>query len=111
MLRRLIVLALLAAGFWWYWTHWRPTHDYKQLSGRLETAINQELLRSGITDKDVLEELHHERSQWGLSWIETDRRLQADPKELPGLLDRLSREAVKTGGSVLQAGKCFIGAG
>src|SRR5205807_146342 len=68
-----------------------------ELSGRLENAINQELARSGISDKDVLQDSHREMSQWGLTWIESQRRIQADPQQVPDILNRLSAEAQKGG--------------
>src|SRR4051794_199852 len=102
MLRRLIILALLGAGFWWYWTHWRPTHNYKILSGQLDHVVNQELVRSGITDQDVLQQFHHERARLGMGWIETERRIQMDPRHVGALQDRLIREAAKMGCSVIK---------
>jgi uncharacterized protein len=102
LIRRLIILALIVAGGWWYWTQWRPAHDYKKLSGRLESAINEELVRAGLTDKHVSQTLRLERSRVGLTWIETHRRIETSPQTLPKLLDKLSAIAQKLGVSTLK---------
>src|SRR3954471_19134943 len=95
--KRLLILALIVCGAWWYWTRWRPHQNYKELSGRLENAINQELARSGMTDRNILQENHREISKLGLTWVETERRIKTDRHQIKGLLDRLSSIAQKEG--------------
>jgi polysaccharide deacetylase 2 family uncharacterized protein YibQ len=102
MARRLILLALIAAGVWWYWTRWRPVQNYRALSGHLESAVNQELSTAGVTDKDVLSEVHREHSQWGLSWVESDRQIRVETGRLPALLSRLAAVTQQLGCSVLK---------
>jgi uncharacterized protein len=102
LIRRLLILALLCAGGWWYWTQWRPVNDYKKLGGRLESAINEELVRSGLTDKQVVETLRRERSRLGLTWVETNRRIEVPAAAIPKLVNRLAAVAKKLGVSTLK---------
>ena len=93
MFRRLFLLALIAAGVWWYWTRWRPAHNYRAFSGRLDALVRAELTELGLTDRQVLSQWHKERSQWGIAWIETDRRVAADPKAFHHVLNGLASVA------------------
>jgi polysaccharide deacetylase 2 family uncharacterized protein YibQ len=102
MVKRLLILAVLVVGAWWYWTKWRPAQDYMAVSGRLEEAINQELTRSGLTDKNVVRESHREVARMGLTWVEFDRRFKTDRMQIKGLMDRLSQVARREGCRVMR---------
>ncbi len=97
MFKRLVLLALLAAGFWWYWTRWRPAQDYKELGGRLQSAVNQELAVAGVSDKDVVQQVQREHSQFGLKWVGSARTIRLDPGKTADLIFRLSGTAKKLG--------------
>lgn len=97
MFRRLLLLALFLAGAWWYWTRWRPAHNYRVLSARLDRAIAAQLTARGIVDKDIVSQWHKERSQWGIVWIETDRRIQVFPQRFQSVLDGLDAAIKRRG--------------
>jgi polysaccharide deacetylase 2 family uncharacterized protein YibQ len=73
---RLIVLALLGWGAWFLYNRWWPANNPQAFSGRLESVLAGELTRSGVTDRDVLSQLRKERSQWGLTWVQTRRSIR-----------------------------------
>lgn len=101
--RSLFLLVLVGFGVWWYWNRWRPHHDYRSLSGRLETAVNRELVVAGVRDSDMARLVHKERALGGLVWVETDRRIEvSDPAVLPRLVRRLIIAATKNGCTVSQ---------
>jgi polysaccharide deacetylase 2 family uncharacterized protein YibQ len=55
-----------------------------------------------LVDRDVIQDLHHERSRWGMQWIESDRQLHADPRKVGSLLDRITAAARKQGCTVMR---------
>src|ERR1019366_8861140 len=73
IVRRLLFLILIGWGGWYAYRHWWPENSPQHFSGRLENALNQELSRSGVTDRDVLAQVRKEHSHWGLAWVETQR--------------------------------------
>lgn len=111
MFRRVLLLALMTAGIGWVWTrYWRPAHNYLRLSGRLESALNQDLAEQGITDQNIAYQVRKGRSRWGMVWIETERRIDWTPKApLEPLLIRLRGEAERLGCSVTRRNEGRIG--
>ncbi len=74
--RRVFVLGLLGWGAWFFCTRWWPQHNLQHVGGQLESAVNQELTRSGITDRDVLSQVNKEHTQRIIRWVETQRTLR-----------------------------------
>jgi len=77
--RRLILFGLVIFGAWYMYAHWWPRHNLRMLGGRIENSVNHRLVSLGITDTQVISEVHHERSRWGQVWVETERKLQWPP--------------------------------
>lgn len=75
VLRRLLLLLLVAWGGWFVAGRWWPRNNPQTFSGRLESELNHELSRQGVTDADVRRQVRKERNILGLTWIETDRTI------------------------------------
>jgi len=98
---RLLVLALLGWGVWFLYTRWWPANNPQTFSGRLESVLSGELTRSGITDRDVLHQVRKERSQWGLTWVDTRRTIRVPSPDRVQVVGRaLARAAKRLGCSV-----------
>src|ERR1017187_5348274 len=78
--RRLLFLLLIGRGGWFAYRQWWPENSPQHFSGRLENALNQELSHNGVTDRDVRAQLRKEHSQWGISWVETQRVIAVGDK-------------------------------
>jgi polysaccharide deacetylase 2 family uncharacterized protein YibQ len=99
--RRLLTLALLGWGLWFLYTTWWPANNPQTFGGRLESALSQELTRSGVTDRDVISQVRKERAHWGLTWVETRRTVRVSSMEHAQELSRaVSRAAGRLGCSV-----------
>jgi len=100
-MRKLLFLALLGGTAWVLYTRWWPANNPQTFSGRLESAVNQELTRAGVTDRDILNQVRKEHAQWGLTWVETQRTVRvANPASLQDIVGRLTRTASRLGCSV-----------
>ena len=93
ILRRLLLLGLLGWGGWILYTRWWPPHNLERFGGHLEHDINKELLRAGVTDRDVLSQVSIEHRQWGLTWVETRREILADSAHAAGVTEALEDAA------------------
>jgi hypothetical protein len=110
MLRRLLLFGLIVLGVWWFWTRWRPAHNYRLLSGRLENALNNVLSRNGVTDRQVTVLISKERSQWGMLWVQTERRVELPAQAtLPSLVNQLSATARSLGCQVRRRNLAPVG--
>jgi polysaccharide deacetylase 2 family uncharacterized protein YibQ len=99
VLSRLLVLLALAWAGWYFYTHYASAELRSKISpqvfgGRLENAVNQELTRLGISDKDVVSQVRKEHTQWILTWVETDRTIavksQSDVQDVSHSLERVA---------------------
>jgi polysaccharide deacetylase 2 family uncharacterized protein YibQ len=105
MIRRVIILAALAAGAWYAFTRSKPARELKSVCAELQQVVNQELTRAGLTDKDRLRDLHTAKNVFGLVWIESDRQFRLDLAKAPAIIDRLEKAAGKLGCKVLKRQK------
>jgi len=77
ILRRLLFLIVVGYGCWFFYSHAWSQNNPQRFDGRLENAVNQELTRLGITDRDVLSQVRKEHAFFRIfSWVETQRVLQ-----------------------------------
>ncbi|MFA5975677.1 MAG: divergent polysaccharide deacetylase family protein [Elusimicrobiota bacterium] len=92
--RWLAILLALGAISGYLILRWAPGHTLLTFSARVESNTNQTLARLGITDYQILQQLHREHRRFGLVWIESERRIQlltaAD-------VSRVARSLVSTG--------------
>ena len=103
IVRRLLFLILLSWGGWFAYRHWWPENSPQHFSGRLENALNQELSRNGVTDRDVLAQVRKEHSRWGIAWVETQRVIVVGDKlRAHQVAKRLASAARRLGCSVDQ---------
>lgn len=70
-----VALCLLAASGY-LCLRWSSVYNLKTFGARIESDVNLTLARLGVTDHQILQPLHRERSRWGLVWIESSRRIQ-----------------------------------
>src|SRR5579864_5732463 len=91
--RFLVFVLLLGAGYFLFFRTWWPRHNLKVISGEVENAVNRELVASGIGDRQMLSELHHERKLGPFIWIQSDRRIALqDSSLLPAFSSRLDHD-------------------
>jgi hypothetical protein len=101
ILGRLVVLALLGWGAWVFYNRWWPANNPQAFSGRLESVLDRELTRSGVTDRDVLDQVRKEHRQWGLTWVETRRSIRVpDPDRAREITRALAHSGKRLGCSV-----------
>jgi len=97
-MRKLLFLALLGATAWYLYARWWPVNNPQAFSGRLESAVNQELARAGVTDRDILSQVRKEHLQWGMTWIGSQRTvLVSNPERHLDITRRVRRVAEHLG--------------
>jgi len=75
-MRRLFLFALIVLVGWYLFARWWPRHNLRLLSAHLETVVNRRLTEFGVTDSQIISEIHREKSRWGLVWVESERNIQ-----------------------------------
>jgi len=101
ILFRLLCLILLGGGAWFLYTQWWPQNNLRRFDGRLESAVDRELFRLGVTDRDVVGQLRKEHSQWGIAWVETQRTLQVrNDRRLHEIISGLTNVSERLGCTV-----------
>src|SRR6185437_3843173 len=77
VLIRLLILIAFAAVAYSYWRSGSIVR-LKGVSARLEASVNRELVRQGVTDRQIRSQVHRERTRAGIAWVETDREIVPD---------------------------------
>jgi len=96
-LRRFLIVAGLVCGGWFSYRHGWLQINLQRFSGHLENAVNQELSRLGITDRDVVSQINKEHGGWIFTWVETQRALRVPSEkralEISRALESVARDS------------------
>lgn len=92
---RLIILFIMGiAAYYFYLTYINPPAvDYGTIANKLDQAINQVLVSQGIGTSDIVKNLHEEKKDKNVKWIQTTKEIHLtkviDLKELGSVLRKI----------------------
>ncbi|HVO33619.1 MAG TPA: divergent polysaccharide deacetylase family protein [Elusimicrobiota bacterium] len=95
LIGRLMLVALVAAGAWYFYHALWSRYNLQWLSGQLENAVSRSLAEAGVQDSQILYQVRRERQHGPLVWVETQRRIQLYTPDQEGVIDRLLRRAAE----------------
>jgi len=75
-----IIVALALAGAIYYYFKVRPV-DYTNVSQQIDGVINEELVKLGVTDKDLIKIYREEKKKDNVSWVSVTKEVRV-PREI-----------------------------
>jgi polysaccharide deacetylase 2 family uncharacterized protein YibQ len=95
-MRKLLVLAVLGAAVWFIYTRWWPANNPQLFAGRLESAVNHDLSKEGISDRDILNQVRIEHRFWKFLWIESRKTVRvSNPDKVQSISTDLQHTATR----------------
>jgi len=70
-----IIIALVLAGGIYYYFMVKPV-DYTNISQEIDAVVNEELVKLGVTDKDLIKIYREEKKKGNVSWVLVTKEVQ-----------------------------------
>jgi hypothetical protein len=98
-MKALILLALLGVGGYFAWKYDWPSKPLRESGAQLERHLNRELSGAGVSDGQIVAQVHRERARLSfIRWLETDREVSVDSlARAQSLADTLARTSDRDG--------------
>jgi hypothetical protein len=99
-----IIIAIVLAGGIYYYFKIKPV-DYTNISQEIDAVVNRELVKLGVTDKDLVRIYREEKKRGNVSWVSVTKEVQVSREISMESYKKSLADSLKQIGAVLYEAK------